>query len=195
MKKLFRKDDEAVSPVIAVILMVAITVVLAGVLYVWVSGFGTTGGGSKPSVGVENPSEKSYGWTITISSVSGSTFNLGDAKFRLIDDANFRIEDDRDTTEVNPPAFVKGASKVFAIPSGSAAVTNAAGSTIGSGDSPQDYKNCSFAYIDQDDNGKVTAGDTIYVYKDNDNDGTDDILSGYVFELLFKTDMVVHKTL
>ena len=32
-----RKDDVAVSPVIAVILMVAITVVLAGVLYAWVS--------------------------------------------------------------------------------------------------------------------------------------------------------------
>ena len=31
-----RKDEEAVSPVIAIILMVAITVVLASVLYVWV---------------------------------------------------------------------------------------------------------------------------------------------------------------
>ena len=30
------KDDEAVSPVIAIILMVTITVVLAGVLYMWV---------------------------------------------------------------------------------------------------------------------------------------------------------------
>ena len=29
------RNDEAVSPVIATILMVAITVVLAGVLYVW----------------------------------------------------------------------------------------------------------------------------------------------------------------
>jgi archaeal type IV pilus assembly protein PilA len=36
-------DDDGVSPVIAVILMVAITVVLAAVVYVWVSGFGTTG--------------------------------------------------------------------------------------------------------------------------------------------------------
>jgi flagellin-like protein len=33
-----RKDVMGVSPVIAVILMVAITVVLAGVLYVWVTG-------------------------------------------------------------------------------------------------------------------------------------------------------------
>ena len=33
--------DKAVSPVIAIILMVAITVVLAGVLYVWVTSFQT----------------------------------------------------------------------------------------------------------------------------------------------------------
>jgi len=37
----FRGEDEAVSPVIAVILMVAITVVLAATVYVWVSGFGS----------------------------------------------------------------------------------------------------------------------------------------------------------
>lgn len=35
-----RRSDSAVSPVIAVILMVAITVVLAATVYVWVSGFG-----------------------------------------------------------------------------------------------------------------------------------------------------------
>ena len=37
----FRSEDDAVSPVIAVILMVAITVVLAATVYVWVSGFGS----------------------------------------------------------------------------------------------------------------------------------------------------------
>jgi flagellin-like protein len=37
----FRSRDDAVSPVIAVILMVAITVVLAATVYVWVSGFGS----------------------------------------------------------------------------------------------------------------------------------------------------------
>jgi flagellin-like protein len=35
------KNDDAVSPVIAVILMVAITVVLAATVYLWVSGFGS----------------------------------------------------------------------------------------------------------------------------------------------------------
>ena len=39
MKRKQYTDEEAVSPVIAVILMVAITVVLAAVLYVWASSF------------------------------------------------------------------------------------------------------------------------------------------------------------
>ena len=42
MKKVW-KDEEAVSPVIGVILMVAITVVLAAVLYVWASSFVQSG--------------------------------------------------------------------------------------------------------------------------------------------------------
>ncbi len=51
MKAIIRKDDQAVSPVIATILMVAITVVLAAVLYVMVSGLiGGTTTSSKPAV-------------------------------------------------------------------------------------------------------------------------------------------------
>ena len=40
MKRRFVNNEEAVSPVIAVILKVAITVVMAAVLYAWVSGWG-----------------------------------------------------------------------------------------------------------------------------------------------------------
>ena len=42
--KRMNKNDEAVSPVIAIILMVAITVVLAGVLYMWVISMADTEG-------------------------------------------------------------------------------------------------------------------------------------------------------
>lgn len=42
MKIFSRNPEEAVSPVIAIILMVAITVVLASVLYVWVMNLSTT---------------------------------------------------------------------------------------------------------------------------------------------------------
>ena len=54
MKKLWliRKDQEAVSPVIATILMVAITVVLAAVLYVMLTSFTPTGGGGGKTIGL-----------------------------------------------------------------------------------------------------------------------------------------------
>jgi flagellin-like protein len=39
MRRIFKCGDKAVSPVIAVILMVAITVVLAGTVFIWASSF------------------------------------------------------------------------------------------------------------------------------------------------------------
>jgi len=63
-----RKDSDAVSPVIATILMVAITVVLAAVLYVMVLGFGTetnqtpTSSFSKTSI--------TNGWRFTYATVN-----------------------------------------------------------------------------------------------------------------------------
>lgn len=51
-RKFLNNDDEAVSPVIAVILMVAITVVLAATVYVWVSGFSGGNQGAAASLSV-----------------------------------------------------------------------------------------------------------------------------------------------
>jgi len=64
MKKIWaiRKDSEAVSPVIATILMVAITVVLAAVLYVMVLGFGGTS--STPGINVLRKSSIASGFKI-----------------------------------------------------------------------------------------------------------------------------------
>jgi flagellin-like protein len=70
MKTILRKDEKAVSPVIATILMVAITVVLAAVLYVMVSGL-ISGPGSTPKAigaGVTRSSDGTN-WIITFTSV------------------------------------------------------------------------------------------------------------------------------
>ena len=65
MKAIIRKDEDAVSPVIATILMVAITVVLAAVLYVMVSGLITT------------PTSPSTGWGINLGkSTDGTNWTL-----------------------------------------------------------------------------------------------------------------------
>ena len=73
MHPLIRKDETAVSPVIATILMVAITVVLAAVLYVMVSGLITPVGGNKPLV-TFSPVSKVNGvtWTFSVASAQPS---------------------------------------------------------------------------------------------------------------------------
>jgi flagellin-like protein len=67
MKKTWtiRKDAKAVSPVIATILMVAITVVLAAVLYVMVLGFNTGGGVAKGVQIQRAPYSGGYQFTLT----------------------------------------------------------------------------------------------------------------------------------
>lgn len=75
MKKMWkiRKDKSAVSPVIATILMVAITVVLAAVLYVMVMGFGN-GGGSTPTASLTAaPTGTLHQYKVTVASVSTTT--------------------------------------------------------------------------------------------------------------------------
>ena len=66
MKRRIVNDEQAVSPVIAVILMVAITVVLAAVLYVWASSF--LGGTTKnaPTGSTTALKDSQGNWIITI---------------------------------------------------------------------------------------------------------------------------------
>jgi flagellin-like protein len=69
MSALIRKDERAVSPVIATILMVAITVVLAAVLYVMVSGLITGPGAQKPLVTFSGVTKvNAVTWTFTVAS-------------------------------------------------------------------------------------------------------------------------------
>jgi flagellin-like protein len=61
--RLIRKDERAVSPVIATILMVAITVVLAAVLYVMVSGLIAGPGGGPRAMGI-NAVSAGTNWSV-----------------------------------------------------------------------------------------------------------------------------------
>src|SRR5437667_11838527 len=80
MKTIIKNDEAAVSPVIATILMVAITVVLAAVLYVMVSGLITPVGGNKPLVTFSAVTQSSGNATIAVAgaaqSVSPSNYKV-----------------------------------------------------------------------------------------------------------------------
>lgn len=82
MKKIWaiRKDSEAVSPVIATILMVAITVVLAAVLYVMVLGFGGTT--NTPAVNVLRKTSVTDGFKIEFTAPT-SEVKWGDVTIQL----------------------------------------------------------------------------------------------------------------
>ena len=73
---IIRRDEKAVSPVIATILMVAITVVLAAVLYVMVSGLISGPGGTPQALGMSvTKSTDGANWIMLVSSApSGKAY-------------------------------------------------------------------------------------------------------------------------
>lgn len=73
-RKFLNKEDEAVSPVIAVILMVAITVVLAATVYVWVSGFGAQS--SQPAKTMSLTSAQALATQTKVYTVSAATSGM-----------------------------------------------------------------------------------------------------------------------
>lgn len=81
-----RKDAEAVSPVIATILMVAITVVLAAVLYVMVLGFG--GSTSNTPAATYSKDTITNGKKITIVSITNKEVPWDDVTIQLADASN-----------------------------------------------------------------------------------------------------------
>ena len=85
-----RLKDSGVSPVIATILMVAITVVLAAVLYVMVSGF-THSPGTANSAGLNEAQVSANEWNVTVSSVSASNIPISNLKI-VISGGNATID-------------------------------------------------------------------------------------------------------
>jgi flagellin-like protein len=80
VKKLLT-DDEGVSPVIGVILMVAITVILAAVIAAFVLGIGDTEDPA-PSVSLEYSADESAA-NIDVEHDSGDSFAAGDAQVQV----------------------------------------------------------------------------------------------------------------
>ena len=85
--KKFRSEEEAVSAVIGVILMVAITVAIAATVYLYVSGMIGGGMTTTPTISLV-PDATDHNATITISSISDPTIEWADCWFTLVDLTN-----------------------------------------------------------------------------------------------------------
>ena len=192
LRNMIRKDEYGVSPVIAVILMVAITVVLSGVLWAMLTGLAPDEPDSV-KIPMSKPIEKIYGWQLEITEVSG-TLNLEDAKFLVIDNEGALVYSIT-TNNANPSAFTKGQSTVYAMTLGPNAVKDASNNTIDGDDALSEYSGCYLVYLDQNSDQKVNAGDSIYVYKDYDADGTEEISANYIFRIMANNDMAGEKGL
>jgi flagellin-like protein len=113
MKKIWaiRKDSEGVSPVIATILMVAITVVLAAVLYVMVLGFGGTS--STPGINVLRKTSVGTGFKIEFTAPTAEV-KWSDVTIQLSSGADTVSWNDMTTellTSTTQPAVWHGAQK------------------------------------------------------------------------------------
>ena len=99
---LFKKDEEAVSPVIGVILMVAITVILAAVIAAFVFGMGTPEAAPQAqlkvvdntSVAVDTPSEG----VIIIQHKGGDAIDIAELKIQISDDSGSTWHSEEDTS-------------------------------------------------------------------------------------------------
>ncbi|MBM3299544.1 MAG: type IV pilin N-terminal domain-containing protein [Deltaproteobacteria bacterium] len=142
MKKIWkiRKDSEAVSPVIATILMVAITVVLAAVLYVMVMGFG--GDGATAPTG-------------SFTSVEKASSTTEKVRFGVIT-PDTKPTEIKIVIENTTSGSTETATYTFPVGDGSGALTQASGSIGG-------VAAGGIAYTDLAGNQKVSSGDYITI--------------------------------
>jgi flagellin-like protein len=186
------KDEEAVSPVIATILMVAITVVLAGVLVVYMNQFQLNNdpptNASSVATPFSNPVDGSRtsnggGWSVKVISVSGHRPNWGEVTVQL----------SKNDIPVARMAKVKAASATFYQINGTESMKwyalgaggtmsyshnggakTAITTTMTAGDF-ESLENVYFCVVDIDGNGVLDAGDLVEVYASNNADTAVDV--------------------
>ena len=91
MKRIFFKKDKAVSPIIATILIIAITVILAAVLYAVVGGYGGLLAKPTPTAGVpvadSGVGTTSARYTFSVTDVNGNV-SLSNVELRIFNGTN-----------------------------------------------------------------------------------------------------------
>ena len=184
MKQSIQNNDNAVSPVIAVILMVAIAVVLSGVLWAMLSNMGTPDiAGSDTVLTTRRNSKGESGWEITIESIN-NRLALDDVTFLLVDKDRIVLWQ-ANSGQALPPPFLKGGSTIHAIPCtpGTPVRDGKTNDTVTNITAFMDYELCYMAFLDSDSDGKVTSTDAIWIFKDYNSDGTPDLSPGYTLEI------------
>lgn len=135
-KTLFQNDDRAVSPVIGVILMVAITVILAAVIGTFVLGLGDSLGDSTPqaSFPIDNvDADAGVNGTIEVTKTGGQDIAFDDLRI-VVDDGGNTSEIDLATLDSANGENWRTADTAEITDPGTVTVNIRGGSATGTGD-------------------------------------------------------------
>jgi flagellin-like protein len=209
MFKKMWKDEQAVSPVIATILMVAITVVLAGVLVVYMQQFSKGPGTTVPTASTvptpfTNPVDGTQtsnggGWSVRVAAISnapgwGSVTvqvtkdNLPVSKMTAVKAGTGVLWQSNGTGIPKwwAKSGVAGVTAMRYSPAGAAKIVpapGAAGTGVAVADL-QTFEQTSFIVVDVDGSNSMTAGDLVMVFA-NSAGGTTAQIGGTGYQLEF----------
>lgn len=161
----FIEEEEAVSPVIAVILMVAITVVLAATVFVLVNDLGKNVGSAGPALGMvsDSPGSSTSQWTVKLSSAT-QLADLSDYRFVLSTPSHGTVVATPATTTFDNGHQMNGTW------TGTAPTRTTAADAAPSAVTTVGYQ---FTWTDIDGNAKYSVGDKMLIVYDGDTDNSD----------------------
>lgn len=176
--------------ILIVVISVILLLIFGGLGYVlWLGSFEGSGGGSLKVTSYST--EKSTAWVVTISSMTGGTLNLDKARFEIQDEDGY-IEHSTWIGKANPSYILKSSNTIYPIPSGSNKVDDGKIPVIDT-TNLLDYQNCTMAIVDTESDGKLNTGDSIWIYKDINNDDIPDTFEGSNFVIKDGSGEVIHR--
>jgi flagellin-like protein len=183
--KWFRVNNLGVSPVIAVILMVAITVVLSGLL--WAILMNTDVNPNPKNITATVDDEKYY-WIVEIAGVSSTRFRLDRVSFEVMDTDGI-CKYSLSIMDSHPDPIDYGLSTVYPLTTNTTVIDKNTGNPVTNTTYFRDYARCKLAYLDANEDYRISDGDVIYVFKDYNNDFVNDIKNNY--ELNIRMDDII----
>jgi hypothetical protein len=184
------RKSSALLVIIVIIVAFMFLIIIAGILYIWTSSIGMEDGDViTPSISANIVDRTSY-YKIDIVSVSGGSVRISMLRFQLFNNDGI-AQFTRTTNDINPLAPLEaGEASVYPMSSSSDPVyensTTGDGGTVddASVDHPQYWEGCYMAYIDADSNDNINSGDSIWIFKDWNDNNRNDVSPGFMFKIV-----------
>ena len=135
------------------------------------------------------PDDNSPYISIEIVKLKGGTLKLANATFKCFSKLGTILYTNT-IFDANPTSIVTGDTTAYPIPSGANPVTE--NMTTGDGEivdsdsffKPDRIEHCSFVFLDSESDGRLNFGDILWIIKDYNDDGINDVKPGYKFKIV-----------